>query len=172
MSHVPVVLGAGFMIGVALVCNHLVLLWTWMAVRLLETIEVHSGYDFPYINPLHLIPGYAGKIDSQTHQTGYTFCRISWTWFFSLHHVCSFFSNLKKNDKICAYANCILCVCRGKVPRLPPLQFQWELCQQFHVVGPAVWHWQAMERVLCQRHEEEKWLTQHARQTPHLSPHF
>ena len=32
-----------------------------MAVRLLETIEVHSGYDFPYINPLHLIPGYAGE---------------------------------------------------------------------------------------------------------------
>lgn len=31
-----------------------------MFVRLLETIEVHSGYDFPYLNPLHLIPGYAG----------------------------------------------------------------------------------------------------------------
>jgi len=58
---VCVVLGTGFMIGIALVCNHLVLIWTWMAVRLLETIEVHSGYDFPYINPLHLIPGYAGK---------------------------------------------------------------------------------------------------------------
>lgn len=32
-----------------------------MFVRLLETVEVHSGYDFPYLNPLHLIPGYAGK---------------------------------------------------------------------------------------------------------------
>ena len=32
-----------------------------MFVRLLETIEVHSGYDFPYLNPLHLIPGYAGE---------------------------------------------------------------------------------------------------------------
>ena len=30
-------------------------------VRLLETIDVHSGYDIPYINVMHLIPGYAGK---------------------------------------------------------------------------------------------------------------
>ena len=29
-------------------------------MRLLESVEVHSGYDFPYLNPLHLIPGYAG----------------------------------------------------------------------------------------------------------------
>ena len=56
----PPVLGTGFFIGVALLCNHLVLIWLWMVVRLLETIEVHSGYDFPYLNPLHLIPGYAG----------------------------------------------------------------------------------------------------------------
>ncbi len=55
------VLGTGFFIGVALFCDHLVLIWFWMVVRLLETIEVHSGYDFPYLNPLHLIPGYAGK---------------------------------------------------------------------------------------------------------------
>ena len=51
----------GFMWGVLLLCDHLVLIWLWMTVRLLETIEVHSGYDFPYLNPLHLIPGYAGK---------------------------------------------------------------------------------------------------------------
>ena len=41
-------------------CDHVVQMWLWMFVRLLETIEVHSGYDFPYLNPLHLIPGYAG----------------------------------------------------------------------------------------------------------------
>lgn len=55
------VLGLGFMFGIMLLCNHLALIWLWMAVRLLETIEVHSGYDFPYINPLNLLPGYAGK---------------------------------------------------------------------------------------------------------------
>jgi len=39
------------------------MLWAWMVVRLLETIDVHSGYDIPYINVFHLIPGYAGIYD-------------------------------------------------------------------------------------------------------------
>ena len=51
----------GFLIGLLSFCNHLLLIWLWMIVRLLESIDVHSGYDFPYINPLHLIPGYAGE---------------------------------------------------------------------------------------------------------------
>ena len=55
------VLGAGFFIGVATTCNHVSFLWIWMVVRLLETIDVHSGYDIPYINVFHLIPGYAGE---------------------------------------------------------------------------------------------------------------
>lgn len=54
------VLGMGFMIGILCFCNHLILIWAWMAMRLLETIDVHSGYDFPYLNPLNLIPGYGG----------------------------------------------------------------------------------------------------------------
>ena len=61
ISHSFLVLGAGFFIGVLLFCDHVVFMWLWMFVRLLETIEVHSGYDFPYLNPLNLIPGYAGK---------------------------------------------------------------------------------------------------------------
>ncbi len=56
-----VVLGTGFFIGILLMCTHVMLMWAWMFIRLLETIEVHSGYDFPYLNPLHLIPGYAGE---------------------------------------------------------------------------------------------------------------
>ncbi|KAF6020402.1 MSMO1 [Bugula neritina] len=54
------ILGAGFFIGILVTCNHIVMLWAWMVVRLLETIDVHSGYDIPYINVFHLIPGYAG----------------------------------------------------------------------------------------------------------------
>lgn len=57
---VHAVLGTGFFIGVLAFCNHLVFLWVWMSVRLIETIDVHSGYDLP-LNPLHLIPGYAGR---------------------------------------------------------------------------------------------------------------
>lgn len=55
-----VVLGAGFFLGILLLCNHLIVMWLWMMVRVLETVEVHSGYEIPYLSPLHLIPGYAG----------------------------------------------------------------------------------------------------------------
>ena len=54
------VLGAGVFIPMLIFANHVFFLWAWMFFRLLETIDVHSGYDFPF-NPLHLIPGYAGK---------------------------------------------------------------------------------------------------------------
>ncbi|KAL6466886.1 hypothetical protein MHYP_G00246900 [Metynnis hypsauchen] len=54
-----IILGAGFFIGIMVFCNHVALLWAWVTVRLLETIDVHSGYDIP-LNPLHLIPFYAG----------------------------------------------------------------------------------------------------------------
>ncbi|PIO36745.1 hypothetical protein AB205_0217570 [Aquarana catesbeiana] len=53
------ILGAGFFIGIMIFCNHVILLWAWVTVRLLETIDVHSGYDIP-LNPLHLVPFYAG----------------------------------------------------------------------------------------------------------------
>ncbi|KAG7252398.1 hypothetical protein CRUP_000836, partial [Coryphaenoides rupestris] len=53
------ILGAGFFIGIVIFCNHVSMLWAWVACRLMETIDVHSGYDIP-MNPLHLIPFYAG----------------------------------------------------------------------------------------------------------------
>ncbi|KAL8207238.1 UNVERIFIED_CONTAM: Methylsterol monooxygenase 1 [Gekko kuhli] len=53
------ILGAGFFIGILVFCNHVILLWAWVICRLLETIDVHSGYDIP-LNPLHLVPFYAG----------------------------------------------------------------------------------------------------------------
>ena len=58
------VLGMGFFWGILLFSNHVVMLWAWVAVRLLETIDVHSGYDIPYINVFHLIPGYGGEQDA------------------------------------------------------------------------------------------------------------
>lgn len=54
-----IILGLGTFWGIFLFTNHIILLWAWVLVRLLETIDVHSGYDFP-LNPLHLVPGYAG----------------------------------------------------------------------------------------------------------------
>jgi methylsterol monooxygenase len=50
----------GFFWGILFLCNHFFMMWAWVTVRLLETIDVHSGYEIPYINVMHLIPGYAG----------------------------------------------------------------------------------------------------------------
>jgi len=55
------VLGTGFFIGILLMTTHVIMLWAWVTFRLVETIDVHSGYDIPYLNPFHLIPGYAGS---------------------------------------------------------------------------------------------------------------
>ncbi|KAK6181029.1 hypothetical protein SNE40_008973 [Patella caerulea] len=55
------ILGFGFFLGILIFANHLVLLWVWVTIRLFETIDVHSGYDVPYLNVLHLIPFYAGS---------------------------------------------------------------------------------------------------------------
>uniref|UniRef100_A0A8D0GFP9 Methylsterol monooxygenase 1 n=1 Tax=Sphenodon punctatus TaxID=8508 RepID=A0A8D0GFP9_SPHPU len=54
-----IILGMGFFIGIIVFCNHVILLWAWVICRLMETIDVHSGYDIP-LNPLHLLPFYAG----------------------------------------------------------------------------------------------------------------
>jgi len=54
------VLGFGFFIGPLLMANHFIILWAWVAFRLAETIEVHSGYDVPFLNPMHLLPFYGG----------------------------------------------------------------------------------------------------------------
>jgi len=54
------ILGAGFFIALLMFCNHVVLLWAWVTVRLLETCDVHSGYYMSW-NPLHLIPFYGGS---------------------------------------------------------------------------------------------------------------
>eukprot|EP00916_Digyalum_oweni_P016893 GHVL01027711.1.p1 GENE.GHVL01027711.1~~GHVL01027711.1.p1 ORF type:complete len:262 (-),score=41.10 GHVL01027711.1:64-849(-) len=55
------VLGMGFMIGVLVYGNHVTFLWFWVALRLTETIEVHSGYDIALpFNWLHFFPFYGG----------------------------------------------------------------------------------------------------------------
>lgn len=66
------ILGMGFFIGIMTFCTHVVLLWLWVLFRLLETIDVHSGYDIPWINPFHLIPGYAGARYHDFHHQNFT----------------------------------------------------------------------------------------------------
>jgi methylsterol monooxygenase len=61
-----ILLGTGFFIGVFLMCDHVAFLHLWVTMRLLETIDVHSGYSFPW-NPLHLIPFYGGAKAHDAH---------------------------------------------------------------------------------------------------------
>jgi methylsterol monooxygenase len=81
-----IILGMGFVIGILAFGNHIAFMWLWMFVRLLETIDVHSGYDFPYLNPLHLIPGYAGARFHDFHHKNfignYSSSFVWWDWLF------------------------------------------------------------------------------------------
>ena len=55
-----IILGTGFFIGIMLLCDHVILLWAWVTVRLIETVDVHCGYDIP-LSPFNLSPFYAGS---------------------------------------------------------------------------------------------------------------
>ena len=60
----PTVLSIGFMWGIVLMCDHLVLMWAWASIKLLQSVDHHSGYDVPalvLINPMRILPFYAGK---------------------------------------------------------------------------------------------------------------
>lgn len=65
------ILGMGTMWGVLLLGNHLVVIWGWTLVRMLESYDVHSGYEFPF-NPLHLIPFYGGTRFHDFHHKNFT----------------------------------------------------------------------------------------------------
>ncbi|KAH7415423.1 hypothetical protein KP509_14G043000 [Ceratopteris richardii] len=52
----------------ALVPCHLVTFWLWIALRQLEAIETHGGFDFPWW-PTKLIPFYGGPEFHDYHHT-------------------------------------------------------------------------------------------------------
>ena len=57
-------------------------------MRVLETVEVHSGYEIPYLSPLHLIPGYAGECITHTHtQSPSLPSPVTGTRFHDFHHM-------------------------------------------------------------------------------------
>uniref|UniRef100_A0A0G4IC25 Fatty acid hydroxylase domain-containing protein n=1 Tax=Chromera velia CCMP2878 TaxID=1169474 RepID=A0A0G4IC25_9ALVE len=76
-----VVLGIGFFLGVLVYCTHFSFLWCWMAFRLMETIEVHSGYDHLVLSPLHILPFYGGaKFHDFHHMNFVGNYSSSFTW--------------------------------------------------------------------------------------------
>ncbi|KAK9740548.1 hypothetical protein RND81_03G043600 [Saponaria officinalis] len=56
-AHPAEILFLGFatIVGPAITCPHLLTLWLWMMVRVLETVEAHCGYHFPW-SPSNFIP--------------------------------------------------------------------------------------------------------------------
>eukprot|EP01133_Synstelium_polycarpum_P007991 gene7991-9386_t len=53
------ILGVGTIIGPIIFSRDLFTLWVWLAVRLYQTVECHSGYNFPW-NPTNWIPFWGG----------------------------------------------------------------------------------------------------------------
>ncbi|MED6111097.1 Methylsterol monooxygenase 2-2, variant 2 [Stylosanthes scabra] len=61
-AHPAEILFLGFatIIGPAVTGPHLVTLWLWMTLRVLETVEAHCGYHFPW-SPSNFFPLYGGS---------------------------------------------------------------------------------------------------------------
>ncbi|WOL00043.1 methylsterol monooxygenase 1-1 [Canna indica] len=53
------VLGIPSFAGPAIAPGHMITFWLWIAIRQLEAIETHSGFDFPF-TPTRFIPFYGG----------------------------------------------------------------------------------------------------------------
>eukprot|EP00922_Rhytidocystis_sp_ex-Travisia-forbesii_P012942 GHVS01019429.1.p1 GENE.GHVS01019429.1~~GHVS01019429.1.p1 ORF type:complete len:426 (+),score=48.87 GHVS01019429.1:57-1334(+) len=67
-----IVLGVGFTLGCSLFCTNFFSTWLWMCVRLLETIEAHSGYDISlYGNLLHCLPFFGGPRFHDFHHSNF-----------------------------------------------------------------------------------------------------
>lgn len=54
------------MLGPFILTRHVLTLWFWLVVRLLETVEDHSGYDLPF-NPTQFIPFWGGSVHHDFH---------------------------------------------------------------------------------------------------------
>ena len=59
-------LGIGTILGPFFFTRHLFTLWVWLAVRLHETTEDHSGYDLPF-NPSNYICFWGGAVHHDFH---------------------------------------------------------------------------------------------------------
>jgi methylsterol monooxygenase len=79
-----IVLGVGFFLPLPFVCNHLFIFWAWLAVRMYQTTDVHSGFDLNWVNPLCLLPMYGGVRFHDFHHSyfnaNYASTFTFWDW--------------------------------------------------------------------------------------------
>lgn len=64
-------LGFGSMLGPILCATHLLEVWVWLCFRLIQTVEVHCGYDFPW-SANHWIPFWGGAKYHDFHHERFT----------------------------------------------------------------------------------------------------
>jgi sterol desaturase/sphingolipid hydroxylase (fatty acid hydroxylase superfamily) len=71
------------LIGCLLMGSHVIVLWTWLYIRLMETIDAHSGYSFSF-SPFHLLPFQGGADRHDFHHSKNVGCygsfTIFWDW--------------------------------------------------------------------------------------------
>lgn len=60
------ILGIPSFLGPAIAPGHIITFWLWIALRQIEAIETHSGYDFPW-TPTKYIPFYGGADHHDYH---------------------------------------------------------------------------------------------------------
>ncbi|CDY10274.1 BnaC05g05170D [Brassica napus] len=67
-AHPAEILFLGFatIVGPALTGPHLITLWLWMVLRVLETVEAHCGYHFPW-SLSNFLPLYGGSLESKSY---------------------------------------------------------------------------------------------------------
>mmetsp|Transcript_18177 Transcript_18177/g.23436 ORF Transcript_18177/g.23436 Transcript_18177/m.23436 type:complete len:128 (-) Transcript_18177:867-1250(-) len=73
------------MLGPILFARHLLTLWIWLGVRLMETVEDHSGYELPF-SPTNFIPFWGGAVHHDYHhkefEGNYASVFTIWDWVF------------------------------------------------------------------------------------------
>jgi len=76
-------LGVGTLVGPMIFTRHLFTLWVWLLVRVYQTVEAHSGYNFPW-NPTRFLPFWGGAIFHDFHHETFsgnfssTFTYMDW----------------------------------------------------------------------------------------------
>jgi len=79
-----IVLGIGFFLPIPIICNHIFVFWSWLAVRMYQTTDVHSGFDVKWLNPLSILPFYGGVRFHDFHHSyfnaNYASTFTFWDW--------------------------------------------------------------------------------------------